>query len=210
MRKLFRIAILITLLTAIISPTLSQETADGVFCVRSFEDTNGNGMMDVNEPILQGGVSANLMDANGVVVASALLDSSPQRTRGLICFQQLTPGQYTIEVFSGDLEATTSTTLTDVVVAGEVREPMDFGGTRLNTISNIATEVDPAVSVEEALPRIALSLIGAAIAMLVMSVLGLLIYLTVYRPRLKRAAASPAEDYYRRPSVTDTAEVRKQ
>jgi hypothetical protein len=194
----------------------AQDTsADGEFCVRAFEDTNANRVRDLNEPPLQRGISANLLDVNGVVVASALLDNSPQAARGLICFQFLPPGQYTIEVSSADYTPTLGSVMTNVVQAGEVPYVMEYGATRLGAAVGASNTPQTEVNVEGAVPRIALSLAGAAAAMFIMSLLGMVIYLVAYLPRLRRASATPIDDTYRRPPtgtmprVTDTAEVRK-
>jgi hypothetical protein len=219
MKYVYRSTLPLMILMILFTPfsSVMAQSADGEFCVRAFEDLNGNGVRDLNEPPLQRAVSANLLDANNIVVASALLDNSPQMARGLICFQFLSPGQYTIEVTSAEFTPTTSRSMTNVVRSGEVPFVMEFGAARPGVSAGAAVQGEsPEVSVEQALPRIAVSLAGAAAAFLVMLIVGFLIYLVVYRPRLKRAMTTPSDDYYRRPPttgsiprVTDTGEFRK-
>lgn len=201
----------------------SASTADGTFCVRAFEDPNGNGIYDPNEFTLKGGISVNLLEANGIVIASALLENSPdkQRERGIVCFGGLSSGQYSIEVVSADFRATTASVMTDVIVAGGSPVMVDFGAHRLadNPTPQVST-TNQGVT-EAQIMRIVLSLAGAVVVIVIMSVLGFFIYLIGYRRRLVTTA--PIDDYYRRPptatatqgmrpvsSTSDTGEFRSQ
>lgn len=190
----------------------AQETpADGEFCVRAFNDANGNGIRDLNEAPLQGGISANLMDANGIIIASALLDNAPTVARGLICFQFLPAGQYTIEVSSGDYRATTGAVMTDVVQAGAVPYVMEFGAQSLDSITTTA-EISADTDPESAVMRVVLALAGAALAVVVMSFFGFIFYLIGFRGRIKRAEQQEDLAYYQRPAVNaaETGEFRRQ
>jgi hypothetical protein len=66
--------------------------------VRAFEDTNANGKLDAGEALLTRGINVNLLDAQNVTIASALLDQSPTAAQGVVCFQFLAAGQYTINI----------------------------------------------------------------------------------------------------------------
>ncbi|MGV2435123.1 MAG UNVERIFIED_CONTAM: hypothetical protein LVT10_09825 [Anaerolineae bacterium] len=68
----------------------------GQFCVRSFEDRNANALIDADESVLTRGVAVELLNQYNIVIASALLDNSPNSTDGIICFQQLPRGQYSV------------------------------------------------------------------------------------------------------------------
>jgi hypothetical protein len=199
-------------------PVLGQQnSADGEFCVRAFEDSNGNGVRDLNEVPLQGGISANLLDANGIIIASALLDNSPTLARGLICFQFLPAGQYSIEVVSADFNATTANVMTNIVQAGEVPYVMDFGAHRIPVNPETAAEIVDTENSEAKFMRVVVALGGAVGAIIVMSLLGFLIYLIAYRGRLRREIQQmPVDGYYQRPPttgsiprVTDTGEYRR-
>jgi hypothetical protein len=193
------VLIVITLVQTELS--FAQETnADGEICVRAFQDLNGNGVRDLNEPPLQGGISTNLMNEQGIIIASALLDNSPTVTRGLICFQFLPAGQYTVEVVSADYRATTPNTLTSVVQGGDTAEVpyvMEFGGHDLSLVSSETASVPAQADAGTVLTRVLVSLLGAVAVLIVMTVLGLMIYLVRFRGRLREAQASAID--YRRP-----------
>lgn len=182
-------------------PAQAQQ-ANGEVCVRAFQDANGNGIRDLNDVPLQGGISANLLNEQGVIVASALLANSPTVTRGLICFQSLPAGQYTLEVTSADFKPTTPTSLTTVIQGGDTPEVpyvMEFGGQDLSLApasdaSQVMVEDDPA----SVLTRIMISALGALAALIVMTLLGLVIYLVAFRGRLRRVEAAAVD--YRRPA----------
>ena len=57
-------------------PLLAQDSG-GQLWVQAFEDRNGNGQHDAGEPFLTQGVSVDLLNADGVIVASATLDGAP-------------------------------------------------------------------------------------------------------------------------------------
>jgi hypothetical protein len=199
----------------------AQPNANGVFCVRAFEDSNSNSIYDPNEFTLRGGISVNLLEVNGIVVASALLENSPQsqRERGIVCFEGLTSGQYSIEVVSADFQATTANVMTDFIMADGSPVVMDFGAHRI-AVNPVADITQDGIT-EQQVMRIVISLAGAVVIIVVMSILGFFIYLIGYRRRLVTAA--PIDDYYRRPttatstqgmrpvsSTTDTGEYRSQ
>ncbi|MBC8171914.1 MAG: hypothetical protein H7X77_09580 [Anaerolineae bacterium] len=221
MMNTLRYASTIVLLACVLALTIpvlgQQNNADGEFCVRAFEDSSGNGLRDLNEAPLQGGISANLLDGNGIIIASALLDNSPTLARGLICFQFLPTGQYSIEVVSADFRATTASVMTNVVQAGEVPYVMDFGAHRIPTNPTVATEIIDTEISEAKVMRVVVAVAGAVGAVIMMSLIGFLIYLIVYRNRLRREMQQmPAEPYYQRPPttgstprVTDTGEYRR-
>ncbi len=184
---------------------VQAQSANGEVCVRAFQDANGNGIRDLNDVPLQGGISANLLNEQGVIVASALLANSPTVTRGLICFQSLPAGQYTLEVTSADFRATTPNTLTTVIQGGDVPEVpyvMDFGGQELSAASAPSSSVEPADDPAAVLTRIMISILGALAAAIAMTLLGLLIYLIRFRGRL-RAAEAAAVDYRRPAGIAD-------
>lgn len=210
-RNLIRVAVSLMLFT-LIQPMSSQAQqssdgdADGQVCVRGFQDVNGNGIRDLNDAPLQGGISANLLNEQGVVIASALLDNSPTVTRGLICFQFLSVGQYTLEVASADYRPTTPNTLTTIVQGGgtpEVPYVMEFGAHQLSLLSADAASVSVQADPASVITRVLVSSLGAVAALIVMALLGLLIYRIRFRERL-RQAQTEAIDYRRPAGVSST------
>lgn len=203
---IYRISIAFLLLVTMSSAVTAQ--SGGQFCVRSFEDRNANGTIDAGEPLLTGGVSADLLNAENVVVASALLSDSPTAAQGVICFQFLPPGQYTMIVTSADYAPTTPNTVTAAISEGTLPTVVEYGGQRMTveTGANAGGAADPAGGLSQianldrsALPRIVLSVLGALVAIAGMIVLGSLIYLMFLR-----RPAQPVPAYYPPPTPTPT------
>lgn len=185
------------------------QAGDGQFCVRAYEDRNANGQRD-GEPFLNGGLSANLLDSNDIIIASAILDDSPTANQGIICFEGLTPAQYTVIVASADYAATTPDTLTANVQSGDIPAVLEFGAQRVNTS---VTVVDAAaldeLTREQALERVLMAVLGGLVAALVMLVLGLLVFLIAFRGRRRAAVADQDDTYYRRPPTSENPQVRE-
>ena len=146
---IYRISIAILLLLTMSSTAMAQ--SGGQFCVRSFEDRNANGTIDAGEPLLTGGVSADLLNAENVVVASALLSESPTAAQGVICFQFLSPGQYTMIVTSADYAPTTPNTVTAAISEGTLPTVVEYGGQRMTveTAADSTTSTDPVAGLSQ-------------------------------------------------------------
>jgi hypothetical protein len=161
----------------------------GQFCVRAFEDRNASSTRDANEPLLVRDVVVNLLDGDGVTVASGVLESSPTAAQGILCFQRLPAGQYSAVVTSADLTPTTPTSFSAAVSESGQPVVVEFGARRA---AAVAATPAPATSTEltqDTLLRVGLSLGGAIFVMLGMVVLGLMLY-TIFFAR--RRAARPA------------------
>jgi hypothetical protein len=188
---MYRIILLLIVVTLVFAGAVTAQNSGGQFCLRAFEDSNGNAVRDANEPLLTRGVSANLLDASGVVVASALLDSSPTAAQGIICFQFLAAGQYSMVVTSADFTPTTPVTLTANITDGAQPTVVDFGGRPLSALPTTAAPAGQAQPINERdlLARVAISGIGSLIIVVGMIVLGLIIYWLAFHNRLRQAAA---------------------
>lgn len=188
---------------------------DAQLCVQAFDDRNANGQLDQGEPPLTQGVSANLLNARGIIIQSILMDSSPNAARGAICFVNLANGQYTVEVTSAEYRATTASSLIAVVTdAAETRTTLfEYGGTRIEAPVLEIVPADTGEISQVELERILIATIGALVASMGSAFIGLMIYLLVLRGRARRAAAY---DYDRRmgtgpmqPVQGDTGEYRR-
>ena len=195
-------------------PVRAQE--GGEFCVRAFEDRNGNGVQDVSagEPVLTRGVSATLLDANGVAIATAMIDDNEQTGRlGILCFQNLAPQQYTLLVTSAEFEATTADNMTVNVLQSQ-RTVMEFGAQRIEASSGPVTgTTDSAETDDEALrERALISAGGAAAAMCVTLLIGLFLYLLFFRGRRPQQPmygyGPPPYEQFRRPAPPSTGSMR--
>lgn len=196
------------ILLAAALPAFAQTGGDGQFCVRAYEDRNANGQRD-GEPFLNGGLSANLLDSNDIIIASAILDDSPTANQGIICFEGLAPAQYTVVVASADYRATTPDTLTANVQSGDIPAVLEFGAQRVNTaLTVVDANTADELTREQALERLLMAILGGLVAALVMLVVGLFLFLIAFRGR--RAAAAEADDtYYRRPPTSENPQVRE-
>lgn len=150
---------------------LTQE--GGQFCLRAFEDRDADGRLDAGEPLLTAGVSAELRDAAGLVVASGLLGSSPTAAQGVLCFQFLRPGEYTLLASHPAWRA--SSGFTRRIEAGGSPALVDFGAPRP------ALPARPATSL---LPRVGLATLGALLVMGAMLLTGALLWFYALRRRV--------------------------
>lgn len=194
------VGILLIILLALASAAQAQ--TGGQFCVRAFEDRNASGTLDAGEPLLTGGISADLLNAENVVVGSALLSESPNRAQGVICFQFLAPGQYSLIITSADYAPTTPNTVTAAITEGTLPTVVEFGGQRLaaepaadaaDQSSDFVSSLTSLANLErDALPRLVLALLGTLVVSAGMVVLGALIYLLFLRrpPQMAPAYAS--------------------
>jgi hypothetical protein len=201
LRTLGTIGLVLMLLAAGL-PSAAQ--ADAQFCVRAFEDRNANGIRDGGEPLLQSSISAELANEDGIIVGSALLENSPTAAQGVICFQGLAPGQYTIFVGSAEYAPTTPDTMTAALRSGELPAVLEFGAGPLAAGEPQLEIIE--VRPETALERVLIALLGAIGAALVMMILGLLVFLLFVRPRLRTVPVdvTPPDDLYRRPAPPKT------
>ncbi len=196
-------ALIVLLLVSV--AVLAQDAApngqdDAQFCVRAYEDRNANGQRDSGELTLQGGISAELAHASGVVIASALLMESPTAAQGVICFQNLAPGQYTITVASAAYRATTPATLTATLANGALPTVLEFGAQALAAAATVEEVAE--LPLELGVERVLVSLLGTIAAVFVMLLLGIFVFLLFVRPRVRRAArayAASQQGMYQRP-----------
>jgi hypothetical protein len=214
MRRIWVIPLLLFTVTVV------QAQTGGQFCLRAYEDRNGSGALDSGEPFLTRGVSANLLNADNLVIASALMDDSPNAAQGVICFQFLEAGQYSLQVTSVDYEPTTPDTFTASISESALPTVVEYGARRA------ALEMTPSASTvsatqpdqRDSLGRIVLSGLGALVVMASMAVFGALVYLVAFRqrrPALQVPPIAAPTDYTKTPTgsmppveETDTSEIK--
>lgn len=215
MRKITRHFVLLVLTIVVALPLTAQDT--GQLCIRAFEDRDGSGVQDASEPLLTRGLNANLLDADGVIVRTAILDNQPTAGRGLICFRALAPGQYAVEVNSADFVATTPGTLAVQITAGEPLIELEVGVQRVTVSADgvVSTVVQP-FDQDRLLERALVAGAGAAAAMLLTLVIGILIYIFTLHGKYRRVRQQEAA-YRQRTTTgsmravrpTDTGEFRR-
>jgi len=215
-----RILLILTIVLAFSSAALSSAALSsaamaqtgGQFCLRAYEDRNGSGTFDSGEPFITRGVSANLLNAENVVVASALMDDSPNAAQGVICFQFLTPSQYSLTVTSADFTATTPDTFTASIGAGTLPTVVEYGAQRMAVepmVTPTNRDIVPADQ-RDLVQRLVLSGLGTLLVVAGMIVLGVFIYLVGFRSRaVATPERPPTTGSMPKVQITDTAEVKK-
>ncbi len=165
-----------------------QAQSGGQFCVRAFEDTNTNGKLDAGEALLTHGINVNLLNAQNVTIASALLDQAPTAAQGVVCFQFLAAGQYTIDISSAEYKATTPASITTTITDGGLPTVVEFGGQSVAAPANTAN-TDTSVNVPAVpddtnqLVRILISVTGTLLVIIGMGILGVIVYLLAFGRR---------------------------
>lgn len=195
--------ILITvILTVLPFAAHAQEQGTGQFWVRAFEDRDGDGVRDTGEPLITRGLSVELRDASGTIIDSELLEQSANATQGLVGFQYLVPGQYTLIVAAPELTATTPLEFTTTIQDGALPTVVEFGGQRFVAQPTTGANALAATEIEERqeIARLAISGLGALVVVGVMTVIGMLLYGILSRPRL---VAQPNAAYYADPRATN-------
>jgi len=201
--------ILLTFCLLIALPLLAQDSG-GQFWVQAFEDRNGNGQHDPGEPFLTRGVSVDLLNASGVVMASGTLDNAPFANRGFIGFLYLAPGKYSAVITSTDLTPTTPDHV-DVTITQGASTPVTvmFGAQKAASAADSSSTPVTSSLLNTELARIALSGFGALAVVGVMAIIGLLIYLLVLRRRAPRDIRATTTGSMRPVRVDQTGEMRK-
>lgn len=213
--RILRLLLIVSLLSLslIVVSALTAQEGGGQLWVNAFEDRDGDGTRDPNEPFITRGVSVDLLDADGVIIASALLDDSPNASRGLIGFQRLAPGTYTVVVTGADWTPTTPDSFTQTLEANVMPTVLSYGAQRINAAPTPAaassSPLGALASVDSNVLRIALSLLGAIIVMGFLSVVGFVIYLVAFARRAPKPIKTTTTGSMRPVRVDETGEIRK-
>jgi hypothetical protein len=206
-----RTLLLIVLSLALTGAAVAQ--SGGQLWVRVFEDRNSNRAHDPGEPYLMRAISVNVMDADGVVLASGLIDDSPNKDHGLVGFQLLPPGDYLVSVtspefslklvassegswFEGDQQIDFTQTTEDITnedvfrtTVSDVGRPpvLEIAAQPVALTTAPSADTSAAAAIDQS--RLAASLGGAVAVVCIMAFVGFLIYVIVLRRRLRNAQA---------------------
>jgi len=191
--------LMLIVMLSIVSIATYAQTGDGQVCVRAFEDRNESGTLDANEPLITQGVGVNLMDSSGVTVGTKLLGDAPTAAQGVVCFQQLVTGDYTVLVTSADYAAVTATSFNATVVAGSVPTRFDFGATLIGTGTTTPIETNAVSQADQnqIMQGILFGGIGAIIVIGIMVIAGMVIYFGVFRRRMNHILATQGTGQFR-------------
>lgn len=179
------IALLLGLLLALTGALSQAQASSGQVCVRAFQDRNANAQLDGGEPVITRGLSAALK-VDGIIVDTLLMDDSPTRAQGILCFQRLEPGQYSVTIRSADYTSTTDSEFVTAVSATGLPQTFDYGG-QIVTVTAPVAEASPddlSLTPEEQrrlIARLTVAGIGAALVIGLMAVIGAVIYFFLAR-----------------------------
>ena len=164
----------------------------GQFCVRAFEDRDGDGVWagGGSEPLLTRDVAINLLNADGIVVASGLLEDSPTAAQGVLCFAFLPAGQYTAVVTSAEMTPTTPMSISALVEESGQPVVVEFGA-QMTTPEPVESSTPTQAESDLDLLRVGLSAGGALLALLLMIGLGIVVYSLLLRRRTPARASAP-------------------
>lgn len=213
-RKIWAVFVIFGIYLGYFGITQTQAQTGGQFCVRSYEDRNGNGLFDPqDEPLLTRGISIELLNSNSIVLASALLDKSPNADAGVVCFQNLSDGDYSVMISSADYAATTPRLVSKTVSSTALPTVIEFGAQRIGSGEAVVpvaqAQTTSAPSFSEMTPeqmqafvlRLAFSAVGGVLMMLFMLFIGFFIYMLRMRntqPRpivYSNASVAPMDDF---------------
>jgi hypothetical protein len=186
-----RTGLLITLiLFVIMNATAAAQTGSGQVCVRAFEDRNDNALLDPGEPYITRDIGADLVNSDGVILQTALMNESTRAAQGILCFQGLAAGTYSVWVTSAGYEPVTTNTFTTFVGENST-QVLEFGG---RPVLVEAPPTAPPASTggftDATWARLLVAGLAAVLVMVVMASIGVILYLTIYRKRYRQAMAS--------------------
>ncbi len=207
MRKFICRSLIMLLVVTLALPLLAQDSR-GQLWVQSFEDRNGNGQRDAGDPFLTHGVSVDLLNADGVIVASATLDGAPDasRSRGYVGFLYLDPGTYTAVITSPELTPTTPDRVPVTITEDELPVTVLYGAQRATVAAANGTAASP---LNGELARVALSGFVTLIVVGIMTGIGIMIYLLVLRRRYQAEMKRYTTGSMRAVRLDQTGEMRR-
>ncbi len=162
----------------------------GQVCLLAYADWDENGARDLDEPALNRGVGADLLNAQGVTIASQLLVDSPFAINGMLCFDQLTAGNYRLRLTSAEYAATTSASGAATVVVGEPPPRIELGVLPLFEEPRADDQIS--ISTDDALVAVLLAAATFSLALLLAAATVALL-MSNKRRRRQRRPLPPAE-----------------
>ncbi len=183
-----RMTLLLMLIMGLLAFRAAAQPDGGQFWVQFFEDLDGDGVRAADElPITRGAV-AQLLNAERVVIESALLDTASNAARGLVAFQYLTAGEYTLQISAAEWISTTPTEFTRAITPDQPPTVVEVGLQRLPITAQPASRFSESEWKERSSrARIAAAGVGASLAAGGMIALGGLIAGLAFRPRRSRS-----------------------
>jgi hypothetical protein len=148
----------------------TQQADTGSICVLAFNDANRNKARDPGEGLLAD-ISVDLMVNQNVIIANHITDGTEP-----FCFKNLPIQQYHVNFSSPTYEASTSNTFALSLSVGE-QATREFGAASKATPLDPATNEQRGLSIPLTTPvRLALSIMGAVIAMAFVAAIGMILF----------------------------------
>jgi phage-related protein len=140
--------LILVLLSLFLGVRVFAQSNNGQICIRAFEDRNGNSSQDANEPPITRSISVTISDSQGVIIETAMIEDSPNVTGGILCFQRLAAGSYTVRVTSAEYNPTTPNEFVIAIDNTGVPQVFTFGGQVIESTNN-ATSTNFSLSAAE-------------------------------------------------------------
>jgi hypothetical protein len=183
-----RTALLLTILIFSLFPIPAfAQTDGGQFWVQFFEDLNGDGVRAEDEPPVVRGAVVQLLNAERVVVETGLLDTASNAARGLVAFQYLTAGEYTLQISAAEWVSTTPSEFTRDISPDQPPTVVEVGLERLPITAQPASRfTESEWRQRSSRARIAAAGAGAALTAGGMTILGSFLAAFAFSPRRPR------------------------
>ena len=161
----------------------------GQICILAYDDQNGNGSKEAEEPALREGVAAHMLNERGVTIKSVLLADSPLAERGIFCLDDVPAGEFVLRLTSAQHQPTTATSVTASVSPGAAPELIFFGANPVRASTDADSAMLAGLSADQlaSLGEIAVALLMIVALAIALLLLALLIFLGVIRPRRRRS-----------------------
>jgi hypothetical protein len=180
-------AMLLVLWVCVAHSTFAQ--GNGQVCIKAFDDRNANGVLDAGEPFIVRDIGVNLANADGIIIQTALLEDSQTASGGIVCFSQLTPGQYTLQMASATYNPTTTSAFVTTVSDTSIPQVFDFGAqvivTTLPTVADTSGTLSQS-QLRYTLEKVFIAGVAAALVIAVMTIVGTLLYVVLLRPKVRQ------------------------
>ena len=143
----------------------------------------------LGDPAVTGGVSGSLYDAAGVTIDARHLDDAADAVRGLLCFDGLAAGDYTIVMTSVEFTVGSDSTFNATVIPGEPPAVFSFGVGAFDGGQTTAALAGGLLGDEgvRALEGVGFALFGGLIVSSAVFLLGMLLLALVFRRRRRHA-----------------------
>ncbi len=166
---------------------LLQAQDSGQLCVRTYADYDADGARGRDELLVSEGLGVELMNMQGVTIATGFLADSPFAVDGIFCFDRLASGEYSVRLTSATYAGTGAPAVSARVLVGSPPPLIDLGARPLFEAES-SSHADLALDNQSA--RDLLLAAGALAAALLLAACTLAL-LVLIKPRGSRSRPMP-------------------